>query len=61
MLDQPTQVQPTEDLDRLLHNWQARFTGGRSPSTVALAFTDWAAHAANTPFKTAALGRAAFG
>jgi len=48
-----------EDFDRILHNWQSRFTGGRSPSTVAMAFMDWAAHTANSPFKTAALGRTA--
>ena len=44
------------DLDRMLHVWQSRLTGGRSPSTVGLAFLDWAAHAANAPFETAALG-----
>ncbi len=48
------------DYDRLLHAWQSRFTGGRSPSTLGLAFMDWAAHAANAPFETAALGRSAF-
>jgi polyhydroxyalkanoate synthase len=65
-LDQPA-AQPAdlsrtkpEDLDRILHAWQSRFTGGRSPSTVALAFMDWAAHAANAPFTMAALGRSAF-
>src|ERR1700744_2865584 len=42
------------DLDRLLHTWQSRFTGGRSPSTVALACLDWMAHAANTPFQAEA-------
>ncbi|MGD0106063.1 MAG: alpha/beta fold hydrolase [Rhodopila sp.] len=47
------------DLDRMLHAWQSRFTGGRSPSTVALACLDWAAHAANAPFQTADLGRSA--
>jgi polyhydroxyalkanoate synthase len=46
-------------LDRSLHVWQSRFTGGRSPSTVALACLDWAAHAANAPFQTADLGRTA--
>jgi polyhydroxyalkanoate synthase len=46
-------------LDRQLHAWQSRFTGGRSPSTLALAWLDWAAHAANTPFQTADLGRSA--
>ena len=49
------------DFDRILHVWQSRLTGGRSPSTVGLAFLDWAAHAANAPFQTAALGRAALG
>jgi polyhydroxyalkanoate synthase subunit PhaC len=48
-----------DDFDRMLHSWQSRFTGGRSPSTVALAFLDWAAHTANAPFKTATLGRTA--
>jgi polyhydroxyalkanoate synthase subunit PhaC len=38
---------------------KSRLTGGRSPSTVGLAFLDWAAHAANAPFQTAALGRTA--
>src|ERR1700728_5111103 len=47
------------DLDRLLHAWQSRFTGGRSPSTVSLAFRDWAVHAMNAPFQTADLGRTA--
>jgi polyhydroxyalkanoate synthase len=49
-----------EDLDRILHAWQSRFTGGRSPSTVKLAMMDWAAHAADAPFTMAALGRSAF-
>ncbi len=44
------------NLDRALHVWESHFTGGRSPSTVGLAFTDWLAHAANAPFQTAALG-----
>jgi polyhydroxyalkanoate synthase len=54
-------MEPASDsLDRLLHNWQSQFTGGRSPSTVALAMLDWAAHAANEPFRTASLGKTAF-
>jgi polyhydroxyalkanoate synthase len=48
-------------VDRWLHAWQNRFTGGRSPSTVALAYLDWAAHAANAPFQTAELARSAVG
>jgi polyhydroxyalkanoate synthase len=47
------------DLDRMLHAWQSRFTAGHSPSTVSLAFLDWAAHAFNAPFQTAALSMAA--
>jgi polyhydroxyalkanoate synthase subunit PhaC len=47
------------EADRRLHAWQSRFTGGRSPSTVALAYLDWAAHAVNAPFQTAELGRTA--
>ncbi len=47
------------ELDRMLHVWQSRFTAGRSPSTVGLAFLDWTAHAANAPFQMAALGRTA--
>ena len=38
---------------------RAVLLGGRSPSTVALACLDWAAHAANAPFQTADLGRTA--
>ena len=53
------QVRTAADLDRLLHNWQSKFTGGRSPSTVGLAFLDWAAHAANTPFQSASYARTA--
>ena len=56
---QPPRLTTSADLDRLLHAWQSRFTGGRSPSTVALACLDWAAHAANAPFQTADLGRSA--
>ncbi|MEI9924288.1 MAG: poly-beta-hydroxybutyrate polymerase N-terminal domain-containing protein [Bradyrhizobium sp.] len=26
----------------MLHVWQSRYTGGRSPSTVGLALLDWA-------------------
>ncbi len=55
----PPHVTTPADLDRMLHAWQSRFTGGRSPSTVALALRDWAAHMANAPFQTAALGQAA--
>jgi poly[(R)-3-hydroxyalkanoate] polymerase subunit PhaC len=52
-------VSAPENLDRMLHVWQSRFTGGRSPSTVGLALLDWTAHAANSPFQTAALASTA--
>ena len=55
---QPPVTTPA-DLDRALHAWQSRFTGGQSPSAVRLALLDWAAHAANAPSQTAALARAA--
>ncbi len=55
----PPPAMRADDLDRMLHSWQSHFTGGRSPSTVVLAFMDWAAHSANAPFKTASLGRTA--
>jgi polyhydroxyalkanoate synthase len=41
-------------LDQMLHAWQSRFTGGRPPSMMTLATLDWAAHAVNSPFQTAA-------
>jgi polyhydroxyalkanoate synthase len=44
----------------LLHEWQSKFTGGRSPSTLALALLDWSAHAANEPFRAASFGKTAF-
>jgi polyhydroxyalkanoate synthase len=53
------QMTSAAKLDRMLHVWQSRYTAGRSPSTVGLAFLDWAAHAANAPFQTADLGRTA--
>jgi polyhydroxyalkanoate synthase subunit PhaC len=48
-------ISAPENLDRMLHVWQSRYTGGRSPSMVGLALLDWAAHAANSPFQTAAI------
>jgi polyhydroxyalkanoate synthase subunit PhaC len=59
VLSQPLHSTEAANLDRMLHAWQSRFTGGRSPSTLSLAFMDWAAHAADAPFQTAALARTA--
>ncbi len=56
----PEQPTPGAEFDRMLHDWQSRFTGVRSPSTVGLGWMDWAAHAANAPFQTAELLQASF-
>jgi polyhydroxyalkanoate synthase len=53
------QAPKPHELDAMLHALQSRFTGGRSPSTLALAWLDWLAHTANAPFQSAALGRLA--
>ena len=55
----PPKLSAEADLDRLLHASQSRFTAGRSPSILGLAFSDWAVHALNAPFQTAALARTA--
>jgi polyhydroxyalkanoate synthase len=42
-------------MDRALHALQARFSAGFSPTALALAYTDWLAHLANSPGKLAEL------
>ncbi len=37
------------NLDRLLHAWQARITGGVAPTSLTLALLDWAVHLAGSP------------
>jgi polyhydroxyalkanoate synthase len=37
------------NVDRLLHAFQARVTGGVSPTSLTLAFLDWAVHLAGSP------------
>ncbi len=37
--------------DRLFHAVMARFTGGISPGSLALAFADWAVHLSHSPGK----------
>jgi len=39
------------NVDRLVHSWQARLTGGQSPTSSALAYLDWAVHLAQSPGK----------
>jgi len=46
--------------DRLIHAWQAQFTGGLSPAALLESFADWAIHLANAPGKQADLVRKAF-
>jgi len=54
--DLPPDLATGAVLDQMLHAWQSHFTGGRSPSTLGIAFLDWAAHAVNAPFEMAELG-----
>ena len=37
------------NLDRVLHAWQARVTGGVAPISLTLALLDWAVHLAGSP------------
>ncbi|MBM4073766.1 MAG: alpha/beta fold hydrolase [Planctomycetes bacterium] len=46
-------------VDRLVHAWQAQFTGGISPAAILQAFSDWAIHMFNEPGKHAHLARKA--
>jgi poly[(R)-3-hydroxyalkanoate] polymerase subunit PhaC len=39
------------NVDRLVHAWQAGWTAGLSPDSLALAGLDWAVHLANSPGK----------
>ena len=41
--------------DRLVQAWQARFTGGLSPTSLLLAYYDWLVHFSNTPGNQARL------
>jgi polyhydroxyalkanoate synthase len=49
-----TKVVP--NIDRLVHSWQGRITGGQSPSALTLAYLDWAVHLADSPGKQVELG-----
>ena len=51
--------QSFENIDRLLHAFEARLTGGISPTAVSLAYGDWLAHLANAPGKQAELAQLA--
>jgi polyhydroxyalkanoate synthase subunit PhaC len=47
----PVELKHFENLDRLLHAFQARATAGISSTAVAAAWGDWLAHLANAPGK----------
>jgi polyhydroxyalkanoate synthase len=55
----PPLVQSFENLDRLLHAFQARLTAGISLAAVAAAWTDWLAHYINAPGKQLGLAQKA--
>ena len=45
------------NLDRMVHAWMGRFTGGLSPASMLFAYLDWLVHLAFSPAKQAELGR----
>ena len=47
----PDEIDRPTSTDRLLHATMARFTGGVSPSALALAYADWALHFGISPGK----------
>ena len=46
-----TDVEPPPTIDRLIHAVMGRVTGSISPASLALAYTDWALHLAQSPGK----------
>ena len=44
-------IEPSTDLDRLLHSIMASATGGISPASLTLAYLDWALHLGESPGK----------
>ena len=55
----PPWVQSFDNLDRLLHAFQARLTAGVSLAAVAAARMDWLAHLANAPGRQLSLAQKA--
>ncbi len=47
------------NLDRMVHAWLGRFTGGLSPASLLFAHLDWLVHLAFSPAKQAELGEKA--
>jgi polyhydroxyalkanoate synthase len=55
MVESPARRSHTYPIDRFLHANEGRLTAGISPSSVMLAYLDWAVHLANSPGKQAVL------
>jgi polyhydroxyalkanoate synthase len=55
MVESPAQRSHIYPIDRFLHANEGRLTAGISPSSVMLAYLDWAVHLANSPGKQAVL------
>jgi polyhydroxyalkanoate synthase subunit PhaC len=47
----PLDIEPPVPIDRLIHAGMGRLTGSISPSSLALAYLDWALHLAESPGK----------
>ena len=56
----PTDIEPPNSLDRMLHASMAQFTQGISPTSLALAWTDWMLHLAQSPGKWQRLAQKAW-
>ena len=52
-------IEVPNDLDRMLHAMMGQFTQGISPTSLALAWCDWAMHLAQSPGKWQELVRKA--
>ncbi|MCC6070890.1 PHA/PHB synthase family protein [Massilia sp. GCM10020059] len=56
----PTDVEPPSHVDRMLHALMGHYTQGISPNSLALAWTDWMLHLAQSPGKWQRLAQKAW-
>jgi len=49
--NRPPEKKVVSAIDRLVHSWQGRATLGLAPSSLMLAYSDWAVHLASSPGK----------
>ena len=56
----PTDVEPPSSVDRMLHALMGQLTQGISPTSLALAWTDWMLHLAQSPGKWQQLAQKAW-